>query len=170
MMEDASGDDTLSISTVRLDDYLRGQGLKELDLIMLDLEGAEYSALKGAGEFLALPPGRAPNLVFEIHRFYVDWTQGLHRTELVQWLSGLGYSVFAVRDFNANYDMQGSPVELIPCDSVYLEGPPHGFNMAAFKDVTLLSEDDFRIVRDVSPKLLLHKDPALHHPVGGMPG
>jgi FkbM family methyltransferase len=166
MMEEDSGEDTMSISTVRLDEYLNRQGLKELDLIMLDLEGAEQMALKGAGEFLALPPGQAPNLVFEIHRHYVDWTDGLHRTELVQWLAGLGYSVFALRDFNANHDMQDAPVELIPCDSVYLEGPPHGFNMAAFKDVTILSEPGFRIVRGVSPKLLLHKDPALHHPGG----
>ncbi|MFZ2279696.1 MAG: FkbM family methyltransferase [Prosthecobacter sp.] len=169
MMEDDAGGDSTGISTVRLDDYLRAQHLTEVDLIMLDLEGAEQMALKGTGDFLTLPPGKAPNLVFEIHRNYVDWTHGLHRTEVVQWLTGLGYSVFAVRDFNANQDMKGSPVELIPCDSVYLEGPPHGFNMAAFKDTRLLSDDCFRIVRGVSPKLLLHKDPALYHPVGGMP-
>jgi len=168
MMEgDGDADeDSIRISTVRLDDYLREQSLAAVDLIMLDLEGAEQMALKGTGDFLALPPGQAPNLVFEIHRHYVDWTQGLHNTELVQWLIGLGYSVFALRDFNANYDMKGWPVELIPCDSVYLEGPPHGFNMVAFKDTSLLSEDGFRIVRNVSPKLLLHKDPALYHPIG----
>jgi hypothetical protein len=53
-------------------------------------------------------------------------------------------------------------------DRVYLEGPPHGFNMLATKDRDLVGRLGLRIVENVSPKLLLDKDPALHHPLGGL--
>ena len=38
----------------------------------------------------------------------------------------------------------------------------------AVKDLALLQNERFRLCRGVSPKLLLHKDPALHQPVGGL--
>jgi hypothetical protein len=40
--------------------------------------------------------------------------------------------------------------------------------MVAVQDRTIFSSSKFRIVENVSPKLLLHKDPALHHPTDGM--
>ena len=135
---------------------------------MLDIEGAELRALKGAEHFLAQPMGRAPNIVFEIHRSYVNWEDGLENTEIVRYLSNLGYHVFAVRDFNSNYDLSQKPIEIIPADAVYLEGPPHGFNMVAVKDMALLSGPGFCICRKVSPKLLRHRAPELHHPLGGL--
>ena len=59
-------------------------------------------------------------------------------------------------------------MELIPADAVHLEGPPHGFNMVAVKDASVFDNAGYTILRDVSPKLLRHKDPALHHPAGGL--
>ena len=64
--------------------------------------------------------------------------------------------------------MPGQPIELVPLDSVYLEGPPHGFNMVAVKDTTVFDGPGYSIVKGVSPKYLRHKDPKLHHPVGGV--
>jgi hypothetical protein len=61
--------------------------------------------------------------------------------------------------------MRGEPVELIPCDKVYLDGPPHGFNMLALKDIRMLEGLPVRFCQDVSPKLLAHRNPALHQPV-----
>lgn len=154
--------------TVTIADYLKAAGVDRLDLIVVDIEGAELGALKGAEPFLAKPKGEAPNILFEVHRHYVDWSNGLPNTEIVRLLTGQGYEVFALRDFNSNYDLSGRPIELIPADAVYLEGPPHGFNMVATKDPALFQTDAYRIVRDVSPKLLRHKDPKLHHPMGGL--
>jgi hypothetical protein len=62
-------------------------------------------------------------------------------------------------------DMRGKPVELVELDSVYLEGPPHGFNMVAVKDLSVLKTDSILFCRNVSPKLLVHRDPALHQPL-----
>jgi hypothetical protein len=61
--------------------------------------------------------------------------------------------------------MAGHPIEIIPAHRVYLEGPPHGFNALATPDPSLVKRLGLRIVENVSPKLLLHKDPDLHHPI-----
>jgi len=161
-----AGDDTFR--TVTISDYLKAAGVDRLDLIVLDIEGAELGALKGAESFLSAPKGEAPNILFEVHRHYVDWSNGLENTEIVKLLTDRGYTVFALRDFNSNYDLAGKPVELIPVDAVYLEGPPHGFNMVAVKDPSVFDGPGYSIVRNVSPKYLRHKDPRLHHPVGGL--
>jgi FkbM family methyltransferase len=153
------------IQSVMIDDYVKSQQLPAVGLIMLDTEGGEEKALLGARELLARPGTDAPNIVFEVHRYFVDWTPGLENTSIVQLLTSQGYSVFAIRDFHDNYPMTDQPIEIIPVDHVYLEGPPHGFNMLATKDSDLVRRLGLCVVEDVSPKLLLHKDPALHHPL-----
>lgn len=158
-----------AFQTVTISDYLQAAGQAQLDLIVIDIEGAELAALQGAERFLAMPAGQAPDIVFEVHRHYVDWTNGLADTEIGRFLTDHGYTLFALRDFNSNYDLSSQPIELIPADKVYLEGPPHGFNMVAVKDPKRFETPLYRMVENVSPKLLRHKDPALHHPIGGLP-
>lgn len=161
---DATADDADAFATVTIDDYAAAGGLK-VGLIQLDIEGAELGALLGARRTLA---GDRPHIVFEVHRHYVDWSRGLAQTEICRYLAELGYTLYAVRDFNSHREMAGQPVELVPVDKVYLEGPPHGFNMLAVQDPAQVAGSGFRLVENVSPKLLAHKDPALHHPVGGL--
>ncbi|WP_127532089.1 FkbM family methyltransferase [Paenibacillus kobensis] len=157
--------DSDAFPTVSIDHYLHSNQISKLDLIMLDIEGLEYDVLQGAKSQLELPPGDAPNIVFEVHRHYVDWSNGLHNSDIVKFLAGYGYSVFAVRDYNSNVDMHAAPVEIIAPEEVHLEGPPHGFNMLAVKDVTILNHALFKECNGVSPKLLKHKDPRFHHPI-----
>jgi FkbM family methyltransferase len=161
---DATDDDTDAFSTVTIDDYAAAGGLK-IGLIQLDIEGAELGALLGARRTLTVD---RPHVVFEVHRHYVDWSRGLAQTDICRYLAELGYTLYAVRDFNSHREMAERPVELVPVDKVYLEGPPHGFNMLAVQDPARVAGRGFRIVENVSPKLLAHKDPALHHPVGGL--
>ncbi|HEX4336092.1 MAG TPA: FkbM family methyltransferase [Polyangiaceae bacterium] len=172
-----SGDDSFAFpsvnqgttyNSVSIDTYLKRQKVEQLDLIMLDIEGGELEVLRGAKEQLARPPGKAPCIVFEVHRSYVDWTNGLENTEIVKLLADNGYVIHAVRDFQANVDMHGQPIELVPLSSTYLEGPPHGFNLLATKRPEMLSDPLFKIVPGVSPKLLIHKSPELHHPTSGL--
>ena len=153
------------IATVSIAAYVREAGIARLGLIMLDLEGSELAVLKGAEAVLRRD---MPAIVFEIHRAYVDWSHGLGETEIVRLLAGFGYTIFAVRDFQSNVDMSGRPIELVPLESAYLKGPPHGFNLVAVGDPGLLRGDQFRLSPGVSPKLLFHRDPALHHPAGGL--
>ena len=158
-----ASEDEDGFKTISIDDY-RQQNSLQFSLIQLDIEGAELSALKGA--VLTLKQDQ-PNIVFEVHRTYVDWSKGLENTEICLFLAELGYKIFALRDLNSHFSMAGKKIEIIPVNKVYLEGPPHGFNMLAVMDESYLHPDLYRIVENVSPKLLVHKDPALHHPVDG---
>jgi FkbM family methyltransferase len=151
-----------AFKSVSIDDYVRSQDLGPVELIMLDTEGGEENALLGARETIAR---NSPNIVFEIHRNFVDWSDGLEKTSIVSFLTSQGYDVFAIRDFHNNYPMANEPIEVIPVDRVYLDGPPHGFNTLAIKDASLIARLGLRIVENVSPKLLLDKDPALHLPL-----
>lgn len=159
----ATGDE--GFETITIDDYCQGQGCA-IGVLMLDIEGAELHALEGAARVLKQD---RPAVVFEVHRDYVDWSVGLLQTPICALLAAAGYQLYAVRDFNTHQEMGERCIELIPVDSVYLEGPPHGFNMLAVADPALIAGPLFRQVRNVSPKLLRHKDPALHHPLDGLP-
>ena len=167
--QEVKADETGGAVAVTLDRHLTELGVEDVGVIMLDLEGGEERALHGARERLARPPGTAPHVIFEVHRSYVDWSSGLERTEPVTFMESMGYRLFAIRDFHDNVRMSARPIEVVPIDSVYLEGPPHGFNLFATKDPTTIERLDLRIVRGVSPKLLADRDPALHHPLDGLP-
>jgi FkbM family methyltransferase len=145
------------IETITVDSYLKRNNLKQVELIMLDVEGAELKALKGAENQLGLPKEEAPNIIFEIHRKHINWDKGLNNTKIIKYLKSFGYHVFAIRDFHSNYNMRNKPIELIPPERTYLEGPPHGFNMLAIKDLPIIKNENFKICHDVSPKLFLHK-------------
>lgn len=159
-----AGSDEEGFETISIDDYRDQQNL-EVGLIQLDIEGAELGTLQGAAETLR---HSTPHIVFEVHRDYVDWSGGLENTAICTLLRNGGYTVYAIRDFNTHYEMADKPVELIPADKVYLEGPPHGFNMVAVQNPEVFNSPRYRFVENVSPKLLAHKDPALHHPVDGL--
>ncbi len=165
----AEADKGREANTTTIDTYVKQKGLPGVDLIMLDIEGSEFNALQGAENHLKKDAGIAPNIIFEVHRSYVDWSNGLHNTEIVKYLESFGYKLYSLRDLQANYDLRGLPIELVLPEHTYLEGPPHGFNMLAIKDVSLIKNDTFRICKNVSPKYLTHKDPALHHPESGLP-
>jgi FkbM family methyltransferase len=151
-----------AFNSLSIDDYVRSRNLESVELIMLDTEGGEENSLVGARETIARD---SPNIVFEIHRNFVDWTNGLENTSIVRLLTSQGYEVFAIRDFHNNYPMAGTSIEVIPVGQVYLDGPPHGFNTLATRDPGLIRRLGLRVVTGVSPKLLLDKDPALHLPL-----
>lgn len=160
-----STDEPESIPTTTIDAVCAAAGIDGLDLIVLDIEGGEFKALKGASGQLARPPGQAPDLVFEIHRAYTDWSRGLDQTDVVQLVTAAGYRCFAIRDYQGNVAMADKPLELIPTESVYLEGPPHGFNLLASKRPDIVDRLGGRVRTGLSPKLLYHRDPALHQPL-----
>jgi FkbM family methyltransferase len=151
-----------AIATTTIDEYCRAEGVPAIDLVMLDIEGSELPALRGGRATLSAHP---PAIVFEIHSSYTDWADGLRATPIGRFLVELGYELYGIRDFQSHVAMPDLPVELVPADTAYLEGPPHGFNMLALHDRALLDDPLFRVVENVSPKLLHHRDPALHYPL-----
>jgi FkbM family methyltransferase len=154
----------ITFATTSIAAYAAKNGIEKIDLIQMDIEGSELPALRGALPFLKKPKREAPDIIFEVHRYYVDWSTGLENAEIVKFLTRLDYAVFAVRDFQSNVPMQGCKIELVAPKDVYLEGPPHGFNMLAVKDPKTVKRPIFRLLEQVSPKLLPHKSPKLHWP------
>jgi FkbM family methyltransferase len=152
-------------ATATLDDFGRRAGIDHIQLLSMDIEGGELAALQGAHSYLRQPEAEAPTLIFEVHRSYVDWSSGLENTEVARFLEGFGYVLFAIRDYQGNVDMRGRPVEIIPIRTAYLDGPPHGFNVLAIKQNDLATRFGLRVVDNVSPKLLFHRDPRLHQPL-----
>jgi FkbM family methyltransferase len=69
------------VRTIRLDSYLQQDGLR-LDLIKIDIEGAELLALRGAATVLA---ERRPMLMIEVTH---------HADEVLKLLTTAGYSLF----------------------------------------------------------------------------
>jgi FkbM family methyltransferase len=148
-----------------IDGYVADQGLDRLDLVMLDIEGGEFDAIQGAQQVLSRPADTAPALICEIHRAYVDWSAGLRTTPLCAALISHGYEVFCIRDYQGNEAVDPPHVELVDIDSAVIDGPPHGFNLLAVKSRARLNPNTFRIVHGVSPKLLKHRNPAIHAPL-----
>lgn len=163
--QEAESADADSFPATTIEDYFADQSISQLDLIMLDIEGGELEALKGASSLLSQPANVSPIIIFELHGAYTDWSRGLTHTDIVKFLAGHGYTMFAIRDYHSNVAMRGSPVELVELDTAYIEGPPHGFNILATKLPEELDSGIFRIVTEVSPKLLFHRDPAKHAPL-----
>jgi FkbM family methyltransferase len=158
-------DSTLS-NTITIDEYVETSHIDGVDLIMLDIEGSELNVLMGAENQLKKEVGY-PNVIFEMHNAYVSWENGLDNTEIVKYLKSFGYKIYSIRDFQGNYDMKGKAIELIKIEDTVIDGPPHGFNMLAIKDESLINNDQFKMCENVSPKYILHKSPSLHHHTDG---
>lgn len=150
------------LHTITIDDYVVQNKVGKVDLLMIDVEGSEIKVLQGAINRLTQDK---PVVVFETHSLYDDWSNGLENSKSARLMQELGYEVFAVREFHQNIDTGDMPIELLPLSRTFCEIPPHhGFNMLAVPSKDLIENDLFRIVYDLSPKLLLTKIDAKFFP------
>lgn len=99
----------------KLDDMVKELGLSRVDVIKLDIEGAEWMALRGAAETLAR---FRPLLILEIGRETCR-AAGHEPEALVNWLTGLGYRIEKIT--------RGG--QTVPMDATALDGFQ---NVAAF--------------------------------------
>jgi FkbM family methyltransferase len=144
------------LHTITIDDYVTQSVKGKVDLLMIDVEGSEIKVLQGAVDMLKRDK---PVVVFETHSLYDDWSNGLENSNSAKLLHDLGYEIFAVREFHQNIDTANMPVELLPLERTFCETPPHhGFNMLAVPSRSFIENDLFRVVYDLSPKLILTKN------------
>ena len=144
------------LHTITIDDYITQNNVGHINLLMIDVEGSEIKVLEGAKDMLQK---HKPVVVFETHSLYNDWSNGLQNSDSVKLMNDLGYEVFAVREFHQNIDTGKMPVELLPLNRTYCEIPPHhGFNLLAVPAKELIENEVFKIVYDLSPKLILPRN------------
>ena len=90
-----SGDRVVPI--VRLDDYVRENGIPAPDWIKIDIEGMELPALRGAEQILR---NSLPSIICEIN--HLSGRYGSKVSDLVSFLGSLGYSMYALQDGDLN--------------------------------------------------------------------
>lgn len=89
-----AGDEaTTFVEGVRLDDYVERRGVERVDLVKLDVEGAEMRALRGAQRTLAR---FRPDLVVEVNPVALRRFHRVSFRDLAALLRSSGYSLFAV--------------------------------------------------------------------------
>lgn len=150
------------LQTITIDDYIKDKQPGIVNLLMIDVEGSEIKVLEGSANTIK---ENRPTIIFETHSRYDDWSNGLENTPSVLFMKNLGYNVFAIREFHQNIDTDDMPVELLPLDRTYCMTPPHhGFNLLAVSSLDALRNPLFKIVYDLSPKLILTKHDPLFSP------
>ncbi len=151
-----------ALITLSIDDYIEDENISSLDLLMIDVEGSEFKVIEGAQQSIKK---HKPVIVFETHSLYDDWSKGLENSPSVTFFKALGYEIFAVREFHQNIDTKQMPIELLSPENTFCETPPHhGFNMLAVPKKELVDNNLFRIVKNLSPKLILTKNSELFFP------
>jgi FkbM family methyltransferase len=80
-----AGAESIEVPVITLDGYVRSQGLRGVDVMKIDIEGAEVMAFEGARELLSR--GDAPDVIFEAHP----------GSDAAKWLEARGYSIYELK-------------------------------------------------------------------------
>lgn len=86
---------SLSLPSVRLDDFCRNKKISFVDIIKIDVEGAEFQVLKGLEDYLKR--GKVGTLIIELNR--TNQFFGKRSSGIIEYLRKLNYNVFK---FNKN--------------------------------------------------------------------
>ena len=146
------------INSIRLDDYILKKRISYIDLLHMDVEGSELDILYGAKKLIK--KSKIKNIIFELNSNYVNWNNGIKKIKLIKFLLNNKYKIYAIRDIHSSFDINNIPIELLPLDKVFLEGPKHGFNMIATQSKNL----NCKILnKKLSPKYLPYKKSEKFH-------
>jgi Methyltransferase FkbM domain len=84
------------VPTIKFDDYVLADGLRQVRMMKIDVEGAEMLALQGAKEFLT--GRRADYLMIEVNDSRLRQT-GSSGAEVLRFLADCGYRLFRIGIF-----------------------------------------------------------------------
>ena len=87
------GSQALEVSTITLDGYVASRGIGRVDVIKMDIEGAEMPALRGARDLLS--GDDSPVLVLECHPKTLAFT-GQSPDDMLRLLDSYGYSLYPI--------------------------------------------------------------------------
>jgi FkbM family methyltransferase len=88
----AAGEHDIKVTIRRMDDLVSEMNLPAVDLVKIDVEGAEHEVLRGMEQTLKR---FRPVLVVEVHhQFLLQF--GSTAASFLEWLAGLGYEISSV--------------------------------------------------------------------------
>lgn len=76
------------VESISLDDYIKAQKITKIDIVKIDIEGGEFSALKGMSDILT---HYQPKIIIEINNIALK-SSNHSEDELIQILHGKGYT------------------------------------------------------------------------------
>jgi FkbM family methyltransferase len=88
--------ETIPIRTVTLDRYASEHQIARVNLVKMDIQGAEIFALRGMRRLLSEPPGVAPDLMCELHPGWLEDGFGSSPEEVRALLREHGYSMYEI--------------------------------------------------------------------------
>lgn len=86
---------SITVPGTRLDDFVAGRNLGRINLIKMDIEGAELNALRGCERLLTA--AEPPVIVFEFHRIAAE-RMGWHLKDAQKYLEDYGYTLRILKD------------------------------------------------------------------------
>lgn len=102
----ATEEEYVEVQATSLDDFLETEGWPHIDLIKIDIEGAEPMALEGMRR--SLEKGDMPNLILEFGPLALE-ANGISPQGFLEHLVGLGFQIL-------NIDDTGKPNSVSPAD------------------------------------------------------
>ena len=93
-------DRDIKITIKRMDDLIREMGLESIDLVKIDVEGAEHEVLLGMEQALRR---HRPILIVEVHNQFLPLF-GSSSEKLLSWLSSLGYRITTLDEEPGSHD------------------------------------------------------------------
>ena len=112
----------VKIRAVTLDTFVKEKAITKVDVIKVDVEGAELFVLEGANSILGMSSDFAPVIVFEYSPANCK-NFGYHPSEIIDILSSYGYGVYFI----------GNTGEVIPAKTLDVH-PMRHVNLVATKD------------------------------------
>lgn len=88
----SAGERDIEVSIKRLDDLIDGMNLPSIDIVKMDIEGAEHLALLGMEQSIRK---FRPILIVEVHNHFLPLF-GSSSQQLLNWLKTLGYEITSV--------------------------------------------------------------------------
>ena len=167
------------VKTISLDTFCTSKKINEISLIHLDIEEAEFNALKGATKILGRDKLTAPDIIFEYctpNTYFMNYgilpTNNLPKkyihaknSYICKFLIKFGYHIYAIRDFSSNIGRKLKNVELININDIHIKNVPHCYNIYATKNIDNLKKYNLIICKNVHPKLLRHESKKLFWPL-----
>lgn len=123
----------ISVRVGKLDDYVIGNKITEVDFIKMDVEGAEYLILKGAENVVKQ---YCPVIMLELYKPHTEYF-GYSPEELISYLGDLGYHLYEIDEQEI-----GSVKKVTSFENTSY------YNFLALKNDDIVKTMDFRVTPD----------------------